>query len=93
MAKFEKGKSGNPNGRPKGSQNKATAKVRDAVGKLVEGLLPTLENDLAQLEPKERVRAFVALAEYVLPKLNRTELAESVQVEIPKIVWDDSKGE
>ena len=32
MAKYQKGQSGNPNGRPKGSTNEKTAYIRDWVG-------------------------------------------------------------
>ena len=66
--RYQKGKSGNPAGRPRGSKNKAKAELIDRVTMLIENNIDTLEDDLKQLEPKDRVKAVVSLLNYTLPK-------------------------
>lgn len=71
------GKTGNPNGRPKGSENKSTSLLKETVAKFVEdnsqkfaGWLDKIEHEEGPLEAFKRVEA---LLEYALPKLARTE--------------------
>ena len=71
---FEKGHSGNENGRPKGSSNKATSKVRDAYTKLLEDNLDQLKDDFKELEPKERIKLFLDMTKYIIPQLKASEL-------------------
>lgn len=71
---FEKGKSGNETGRPKGSSNKATSKVREAYTQLLEDNLEQLTADFKELEPKDRIKLFLDLSKYVVPQLKQTEL-------------------
>lgn len=71
---FKEGQSGNPGGRPKGSANKETKKVRDWIGKFLENNTSTLEQDIMSLDPKDRVNSILSLMEYSVPKLARTEL-------------------
>ena len=65
---FKKGQSGNPKGRPKGSKDKATAELRAWVEKFIADNLDTIESDIKELEPNERVKFFLALLNYSLPK-------------------------
>lgn len=61
-------------GRPKGSQNKETKKVRQWIGRFLEDTTELLEKDILELDPKDRVNAIMGLLEYSVPKLARTEL-------------------
>lgn len=61
-------------GRPKGSSNKATSKVRDAYTKLLEDNLEQLKDDFKELDPKDRIKLFLDLSKYVVPQLKQTEL-------------------
>lgn len=65
---FKKGKSGNPQGRPKGSKGKAPAALLERVKLLVDDNMDQIKKDLKNLPPTERVRAIIKLLEFVLPK-------------------------
>lgn len=74
---FEKGKSGNPNGRPKGIPNKNTLKIRNAFQMLLEAKADDLKALIDRIEKDDPARALdlmLKLAEYVTPKLARTEM-------------------
>lgn len=70
---FEKGKSGNPNGRKSGTPNRVTSDLRQRILGLLDKNFDSLEADIKDLEPRERVNAWTKLLEYVVPKLQRTE--------------------
>ena len=66
---FIKGQSGNPNGRPRGAKNKATEDLREWLSKLISDNRATMEQDLQELLPQERLRFFLALMNYAVPKM------------------------
>jgi len=71
---FEKGQSGNPNGKQKGTRNKVSEEVRSAFADLLNNNLSQLKEDISQLEPKERTKVLIDLAKYVIPTLKATEM-------------------
>ena len=71
---FTKGASGNPHGREKGSQNKATAAMKERIEQVLGDLDTTLTADLKALKPEQRVELWAKLQEFIRPKLSRTAL-------------------
>ena len=83
--KFKQGTSGNPQGRPRGSKNKATSKLVDIVNKIVKDNLERLQDDLDLLEPHERIRAIVSLISYSIPKKQAINVQQSLDYEYQKL--------
>ena len=69
-----KGVTNNPNGRPKGSQNKATADLRQWLTEFVHGQREQILLDWQSLEPKDRIVMFEKLMRFVLPTLQAATL-------------------
>jgi uncharacterized protein (UPF0305 family) len=63
-----KGKTNNPNGRPKGKPNKITQDVRQWLSTVIDKNRRQIEKDLKTLEPKDRLQMLEKLMQYVIPK-------------------------
>jgi hypothetical protein len=64
-------------GRPKGTPNKSTAIVREAIANLLERNAPNMDrwlNEVAQEDPYKALDLMNKLSEYHIPKLARTEV-------------------
>ncbi len=70
-----KGRTNNPNGRPKGSRNKVTAMLKAKVEDLLTDYMNNKEfqSDLKQLEPKDRLQVVTKLLDFALPRLKSVE--------------------
>jgi len=85
---FKEGKSGNPNGRPKGSANKTTNTIREAFTKLVEDNLENMTKWLetvADQNPEKALTIINQMAEYTTPKLARVENKIETDEEINQV--------
>lgn len=74
---FQKGQSGNPNGRPKGASDMDTRKIRVAFHNLLENNLDNISLWLAQVaakDPQKAVDLTLKLSEFIIPKLARQEI-------------------
>ena len=65
---MEKGKTNNPNGRPKGTPNRITADMRDWLSAVIDKNRKQMEKDLKRLEPKDRLQILEKMMQYVIPK-------------------------
>lgn len=69
-----KGKTNNPHGRPAGVPNKATTRFKDALNEMLENSSDKLIEWLELIDdPKDRFDILSKFAEYVHPKLARSE--------------------
>lgn len=71
---------GNP-GKPVGASSKETKAIRQRFKKLLDDNLDTLQSDLDQLKPADRINAILSLANYVVPKLKSADLTFNAEVE------------
>ena len=88
MAKYQKGQSGNPNGRPKGSTNEKTAYIRDWVISVIGSNGQRLQQNFPHLSRKEQWRVITQLLPYVLPRQHEAivdaSIDASMQVKTPE---------
>jgi hypothetical protein len=81
----------------KGIPNKANTDLRVLISHLVESNFEHILNDLNELEPKERVNAWIRLLEFCTPKISRVtnELTGAGGEPLETIIRfvDDSKDE
>jgi hypothetical protein len=78
-------------GRPKGSHNRATETIRTAIATFVEGNAGQVQNlwqRVAEKDPDKALDLYVKLAEFVLPKLARTEINGEIGVRGTLVIRD-----
>ena len=68
-----KGKTNNPKGRPAGVPNKVTKELRQIIDEFINDNIDKVKKDFEKLEPKDRIRLFVDLLQYAIPKYQSIE--------------------
>lgn len=81
---MEKGKTNNPNGRPKGKPNKVTTDMKKLILHVLEDYTEStsevnLGDDFKNLEKSERVKVALKMMEFVIPKLQRTTIEDKTE--------------
>lgn len=74
-----KGKTNNPNGRPKGSANRVTTEMRQWIRNLIESRKDQLKADFEMLDAAERWRLTEKLIQYIMPKMQHLNANISVE--------------
>lgn len=83
MGKFEKG---NP-GRPKGAKNKVSTQMRDLIQQLFDDNYGKIQEDLENLEAKDRLKFLSDLLPYLLPKLQST--THNTEIDLDSMTEED----
>ena len=78
-------------GRPKGSVGKSNNKIRETFQLLLSNNLEKLQEDLNELEPKDRIKLLLDLSNYILPKLRSIDLQSDIEETIT-IDFNESVG-
>jgi len=84
MAKYQKGQSGNPKGRPRGSVDEKKAYIRDWVISIIGSNGKRLEQNFPHLSRKEQWRVITQLLPYVLPRQHEAIVDANMQVTTPE---------
>ena len=79
---FKKGKSGNPNGRPKGSPNTDTSLVKEVYIQIINSNLENVNDwieEVGRTNPLQAIKIILKMSDYVLPKLSRVKHIQEVK--------------
>lgn len=94
---FEKGISGNPEGRPKGATNRTSLQLRELITDFLENNFEKVVSDFGELKPKDRVKLYCDLLQYGLPRLQavqiETEFERLPEDQLDKIIEELKKVE
>ena len=71
---YKKGESGNPNGRAAGVPNKATKQIREMINDFLDSNFDNIVEAFNELQPREKVKFYIDLLQYGVPKLQSTDL-------------------
>ena len=78
-------------GRPKGSVNKSSNEIRETFQLLLSNNLEKIQDDLNELEAKDRIKLLLDLASFIIPKMKSVDLKSDVEETIT-IDFNESVG-
>jgi len=77
-----KGKTNNPNGRPKGVPNKISRDIKGFLKEVVEMNMSKIKKDIKELEPKDRLLILEKFMQYIIPKQKTVDITGEIHGEI-----------
>jgi len=66
-------------GRTKNTPNKITSEVRSKISKILDNNINQVEQDLKQLQPKDRLNILLQLMKFIIPTLKQVEVEHQEQ--------------
>ena len=78
-------------GRPKGSVGKSNNKIRDTFQLLLENNIEKIQDDLNELEAKDRIKLLLDFASFIIPKMKSIDV-KSIDTEVITIDFNESVG-
>ena len=78
-------KTNNPNGRPVGSRNKATAPIRERIGLFLSNNWLQVERDFKTLSPKDRLQFISRLLDYAGPKMASIDVRQETSEDLNQL--------
>ena len=85
MPRKKNGGRGRLGGRAKGTPNKVSAELKDWLACILNDGKERFERDIEQLDPSERVRVYMSLLNYVLPKQQSMTAEAVAEAEIKEL--------
>ncbi|MDC0000805.1 hypothetical protein OAD81_00970 [Flavobacteriaceae bacterium] len=61
-------------GRPKGASNKSTETIKRSISMLLENNIDTVQSDLDEMQPRDRVNALLQFMKFVIPTQKAIEI-------------------
>lgn len=81
-----KGKTGNPAGKPVGTKNKTTVKMRGIITDFLEDQVKEVKKSFKNLDDKDKVSAFIALLKYIIPPARDAEADKNTNEAVSSLV-------
>ena len=78
----KKGKTGNPNGRPKGTPNKVSLSMKEFINGLLNNKIEQLTKDFDNLDEKDRWIIAERLLQYTTPKMSSLDPETQVRLQV-----------
>jgi len=66
-------------GRKKGTPNKITAEIKELITEFINGNFEQMQKDFESLDSRERVKFYIDLLPYALPKLRAVETTDNTE--------------
>ena len=86
---FKPGRSGNPAGRPPGALNKISKPIKERIGDFLNDNFDDVVDAFAKLPPRDKVKLFVDLLPFIVPKQTQLDADMSLNFEtMPEPVLD-----